>query len=103
MAPVYSWYQNDEKPSPEVTMEPNTQGKNPRHRSAILLGSAHRYNVFIWATFRKLTPLRVFFLLSRKIADDVDSRDLKQPRRRRQRERQKTIVLFNKTLALHVG
>lgn len=29
MAPVYSWYQQDEKPSPAVEMEPNSEGKFP--------------------------------------------------------------------------
>ena len=30
MAPVYRWYQRDDKPSPEVEMEPRTKGENPR-------------------------------------------------------------------------
>lgn len=27
MAPVYSWYQRDEKAAPAVEMEPNSEGK----------------------------------------------------------------------------
>ena len=29
MAPVYSWYQRDEKPAPAVEMEPNSEGNRP--------------------------------------------------------------------------
>lgn len=29
MAPVYSWYQRDEKPAPAVEMEPHSEGNLP--------------------------------------------------------------------------
>lgn len=35
MAPVYSWYQRDENPAPEVVMEPSNQGESLEHTRTV--------------------------------------------------------------------
>lgn len=42
MAPVYRWYQRDDKPSPEVEMEPRTKDITPFEVQGLLYHNLHR-------------------------------------------------------------
>lgn len=51
MAPVYSWYQRDSKPTPAVEMEPKSQGKiTPRE---FLVWDSHSVHDLRWTKSKK--------------------------------------------------
>ncbi|KAJ7374906.1 hypothetical protein OS493_005264 [Desmophyllum pertusum] len=43
MAPVYSWYQRDKKPSPDVQIEPNSEDTTAFEAQGILYTNLHRH------------------------------------------------------------